>query len=132
VETIILLNEKNKNTCVDLFQVVPALSGFNLILAEDAEEAVKFCRENNFQARLLIAEMPERDWQESLERIGKADINTLFLYGSAPEELIRRGLLRFRGWGNTFFLRKPFLPNVLARKIRSIFEIQAHSRWLAA
>jgi two-component system, cell cycle sensor histidine kinase and response regulator CckA len=99
--------------------------GYTVIEARNGIEALKICEENNFEIDLLMTDvvMPQMDGRELSEKV--ADINpqirTLFTSGYMNDRIMRLGVSSEA----VNFIQKPFAPDVLARKIREMLDMES-------
>ena len=99
--------------------------GFEPVLAADGQEALALCRnrgagEPRFRLAVLDITMPVMDGVETLRELHKLDpkLPALFISGYSEQE----ASIRFGEESLSEFLQKPFLPNDLREKVRSVCE----------
>jgi CheY-like chemotaxis protein len=97
--------------------------GYKVQEAANGEEALRFLDENSgLKIDLLITDlvMPHMGGKELAARlkITHPDTMVLFMSGYTGELIIRQGELE----PGTTFIQKPFVPSVLARKVREILD----------
>lgn len=99
--------------------------GYEVIAAEDGQQAVDLFRDNRKNVRLALLDMlmpVKNGWQVYEELKGlQPDMKALFMSGYSPDLLRCRGLGRS---GIEIFM-KPFRPLDLARKVREVLDRQA-------
>jgi two-component system, cell cycle sensor histidine kinase and response regulator CckA len=96
--------------------------GYAVLSAERGEDAVAIAESHDGTIDLLLTDimMPGMNGVEVASAIAKArpGILVFFMSGYADQDLVRRGLLE----PGTHFLQKPFTPQELAIRIRSILD----------
>lgn len=97
--------------------------GYSVIEAKDGNEALEFCRQNKeMMIHLLITDiiMPDVSGFDLVKRVIKTHPGTKVLYisGYSEEEISNKGTLGKK----VPFLKKPFTPTVLARKVRGVLD----------
>jgi two-component system cell cycle sensor histidine kinase/response regulator CckA len=97
-------------------------SGYHVLEASDAGEALQICEGRDTPIHLLLADvvMPHASGAELAERARAShpDMRVLFMSGDAPESIIGRGGVD----SNVAFLQKPLTPDVLSRKVRDVLD----------
>jgi two-component system, cell cycle sensor histidine kinase and response regulator CckA len=97
--------------------------GYRVVATADGEEAVKeYERVGNEVALVLLdVVMPRVGAREAFERIQaiKSDVRVLFMTGYAPESTRLTQIIES---GRAALLEKPFTPEALAAKVRSIID----------
>jgi CheY-like chemotaxis protein len=97
-------------------------SGYNVLEAEDAAEALTVAHGQNGPIHLLLADvvMPHMSGRELAESLALfyPDAKVLFMSGHTEDAVIRHGV-QTRGIP---FLQKPFTPDGLARKVREVLD----------
>ncbi len=97
--------------------------GYRVIEAADGEEAVQKYTERSTEIALAVLDvvLPRLDARQVYERMRalRPDVKVLFTTGYAPESTRLRTLLGERGIP---LLEKPFMPSVLAAKVRSLLD----------
>jgi signal transduction histidine kinase len=100
-------------------------SGFKVLEARSAEEAMRICRTHQAPIHLLVTDvvMPTMSGRQLAECAAAArpNIKVLFMSGYTDDSVVRHGVL---GAGMRF-LQKPFTPMVLARKVREVLGADA-------
>ena len=96
--------------------------GYHVIEAADGLEAIRLCEQGHERVDLLLTDvvMPVMNGAELAHRLAsiKTGFRTLFISGYTDRALVHQGL-RNRG---TAFLQKPFVPEVLTRKVRQVLD----------
>ena len=126
-ETILLAEDEA--VVRDMVGMVLRELGYKVQEAANGEEALRILEENGKQKiDLLITDlvMPRMGGKELAARVQAAHPNTkiLFISGYTGELVIRQGELE----PGTAFLQKPFVPSVLARKVREILDGRKKAR----
>jgi PAS domain S-box-containing protein len=105
-----------------LFSTVLQEYGYNVILAEDGEEAVRKFADNKDKIQLAMLDMimPKKNGKEAFDEIKKMrpDIKTLFSSGYTADRIDKDGILK-EGYN---FIAKPVSPKDLLRKIREVLD----------
>lgn len=100
-------------------------SGYAVLSAARGEEALRILAEHEDRIDLLLTDimMPGMNGVEVAAQVLRArpGIQVFFMSGYADQDLVRQGLLE----PGTHFLQKPFTPQELAVRIRSILDRQA-------
>ena len=95
------------------YQVLVAPGGIEaLVLASNPQQAI--------DAVISDVVMPDMNGRELVEKLleTRPGLSTLLMSGYTDDEVLRRGVLH----GETSFLQKPFTPDQLARKLRSVLD----------
>jgi|WetSurMetagenome_2_1015567.scaffolds.fasta_scaffold00162_2 signal transduction histidine kinase/DNA-binding response OmpR family regulator len=105
----------------ELGRKVLELLGYNVITAADGEEAVEIFVENRDQIKLALLDMimPKKSGMEVYEEIKKDSpgIKVLFMSGYTKDIISR-----MKPEEELDILRKPFIPDVLLRKVREVLD----------
>lgn len=98
-------------------------AGFHVSAMRSGQALLKYLTDHKPDLILLDLQMPEMDGFETLEKLramnGTADIPVVFLTADDTEEAKRKGM----SLGAEDFFRKPFLPELLVRRIRRFAEL---------
>ncbi len=117
-ETILLVEDEEMVR--DLTRRILEICGYTVIEARNGIEALKICRETDCQIDLLMTDvvMPQMNGRELSEKMNEImpQVRTLFTSGYMNDRLLRDGI----SVEDVDFIRKPFAPDVLARKIREL------------
>lgn len=97
--------------------------GYNVIEASDGDEALRLAgRPDDREINLLFTDivMPRMGGKELATelRIGRPGVKVIFTSGNAEDAMFEQGLPD----GIVAFLRKPFMLDVLARKVRDVLD----------
>jgi len=102
----------------DLTKCVLEGYGYQVMEAEDGEEAMQVFNKNKDKIQLLILDvvMPKKNGKEVYDEIKKIrpDIKTVFTSGYNAEIIHKKGMLE-KGFG---FITKPCSPQELLKKVR--------------
>jgi PAS domain S-box-containing protein len=116
METILLAEDSV--TIRELISSVLAEYGYNVIVAEDGEDAVNKFIENEDHIRLVLFDviMPKKNGKDAYDEIRKVrgDIKALFISGYSDEILHQRDIIE----SEIKIIKKPFDPKILLREIR--------------
>ncbi len=117
-ETILIAEDED--TVRHLYKEALEAFGYEVIEAENGEEAIRKFKENSDKIQLLILDvvMPIKNGKEANEEIKKINphIKTLFTSGYTENVIHKKGILDLE----LDFISKPISPNVLIRKVRDI------------
>jgi len=106
----------------ELFSTVLQEYGYNVILAEDGEDAIRNYAENKdtIQLAMLDMIMPKKNGKEAYDGIKKIrpDIKTLFSSGYTADRINKASMLK----DGFDFIMKPVAPKDLLRKIREVLD----------
>jgi PAS domain S-box-containing protein len=94
--------------------------GYEVVVAESAEEAVDFARQERIDLILTDLVMPRMSGRELAARVRgeRASVRVLFMSGYADEAIVRNGSLE----PGAAFLEKPFTAAQLARRVREALD----------
>ena len=102
--------------------------GYRVVEATNGTEALRVCESRKTPIRLMITDvvMPGMSGSELAARLRalQPDIRVLYMSGYTDDAVIRHGLLD----ASMFFLRKPFTPGALARKVRETLDQETGTR----
>ena len=95
-------------------------NGYEVLTAEDADEAARLCRARGVDLLLTDVVMPDVSGSELAERLGALapDMRILFMSGYSDAAVVRHGELS----DAAAFLEKPFTEKALARKVREVLD----------
>ncbi len=106
----------------DLMTVVLEKSGYRVLSAGDAEEAIRVAAGNRGRIDLLLSDvvMPGMDGRELAARLANADpeMRVVFMSGFAPE-VISSGSSKDQGFA---FIQKPMTSEALIGKVREVLD----------
>jgi len=104
----------------DLVRLLLEHSGYTVLTAQDADEAVRACTELGVDLLLTDVVMPEVSGQALAERVAEAapDVRILFMSGYSDDAVQRHGMLRER----SAFIEKPFTERALTMKVREVLD----------
>jgi CheY-like chemotaxis protein len=105
-----------------LFSIVLQAYGYNVITAEDGEEAIQKFMDNKDKIQLVMLDMimPKKSGKEVYDKIKiiMPDIKTLFSSGYTADRIDKDSMLR-EGFN---FIMKPVSSKDLLRKIREVLD----------
>ena len=98
--------------------------GYKVLVASDGKEALRVSSRYDGPIHLLIADvvMPQMGGRQLARRLTRArpEIRVLYISGYTDDAIVHHGILD----PNTAFLQKPFSPDSLARKVRTVLSQQ--------
>ncbi len=101
---------------------VLGLHGFNVLVSDDVDHAIRLAREWKGEIDLLITDviMPKMNGKELCERVMKLrpGIKTLYMSGYTDDIIEQQGVIR----SGHFFLQKPFTVTDLLDKVKSVLD----------
>jgi two-component system, cell cycle sensor histidine kinase and response regulator CckA len=96
--------------------------GYEVRQAEEGGEALDLIQRSDESIDLVITDvaMPNMNGRELADRLKvlRPNLPVLFISGYTDDEMVRRGLIE----PNSPFLSKPFMPEVLAAKVRHLLD----------
>jgi signal transduction histidine kinase/ActR/RegA family two-component response regulator len=124
-ETILLVEDEARVR--KLLVGVLTSHGYKVLEATRGEEAIRLCRLYKKAIDLSVVDvvMPEMsgpDLVRQLVRL-KPKMRVLYISGYTDEAIVHHGILR----SGAAFLQKPFLPDVLLRKVREVLDNRRNS-----
>jgi CheY-like chemotaxis protein len=97
--------------------------GYNVLVARTGGDALRIVAEYMGHIDLIATDvvMPEMSGGQLVEKVLKVRpaIRVLFMSGYTDDEVMRRGVID----GATAFLQKPFTPDMLAHKVRTVLDV---------
>jgi len=126
-ETVLLVEDDDDIRAIA--REVLMLSGYSVLDAADADRAMSLSRAHPGPIHLLLTDvvMPGMDGRKLAEQLAAArrpEMRVLYMSGHTDNVIIRSGVLQ----GNLAFLRKPFTPMRLARKVRETLDARSPAR----
>ncbi len=119
-ETILLVEDEARVR--KLIAGVLASRGYKVLEATRGEEALRYCKTHVGPIDLAVVDvvMPEMSGPDLAREIAPLRPKTRLLYisGYTDEAIVHHGILE----SGVAFLQKPFLPDVLARKVREVLD----------
>jgi CheY-like chemotaxis protein len=119
-ETVLVVEDERKVR--NLARDILAEQGYRVIAAEDVEDAQRLARDFGAAIDLLLTDvvMPRMNGRELYARIARErpDIRVLYMSGYAEDAIGDRGVLD----SGIHFVRKPFSPRSLTRKVREALD----------
>jgi two-component system, cell cycle sensor histidine kinase and response regulator CckA len=118
-ETILVVEDET--ALRELTRGVLENSGYTVIDAADADEAIKTVNGNHSQIALLLTDvvMPRTSGTELADRLKKLrpDLKVLFMSGYSDDVIAHRGILE-----NAALIQKPFTKRVLLTRVRDLLD----------
>ncbi|HJT89700.1 MAG TPA: response regulator [Bryobacteraceae bacterium] len=125
VETILLVEDEARVR--KLIVDVLTARGYKVIEATRGEEAIRLCSMHDAKIDLSVVDvvMPEMSGPDLIRQITplKPGMRVLYISGYTDEAIVHHGILR----SGAAFLQKPFLPDVLVRKVRELLDSRSNS-----
>ncbi len=123
-ETVLLVEDDGDIRAIA--REVLMLSGYSVLDAADGDRAMGLSREYPGPIHLLLTDvvMPRmggRKLAEQLFAARRPEMRVLYMSGHTDDVIVRSGVLR----GDLAFLRKPFTPMGLARKVRETLDARS-------
>lgn len=123
---IVVVDDDESN--LRLAGTVLSKAGFRVSAMKSGRALLKYLTEHRPDVLLIDVQMPEMDGFETVRQLrtlpGTAEIPVVFLTASEDSETARTGMQL----GAEDFIRKPFLPELLVRRVRRIAELSAGNR----
>jgi nitrogen-specific signal transduction histidine kinase/ActR/RegA family two-component response regulator len=123
-ETVLLVEDDGDIRAIA--HEVLTLSGYSVLDAADADRAIALSREHPGPIHLLLTDvvmpgMGGRKLAEQLFAARRPEMRVLYMSGHTDDVIVRSGVLQ----GDLAFLRKPFTPMRLARKVRETLDARS-------
>jgi two-component system cell cycle sensor histidine kinase/response regulator CckA len=119
-ETLLLVEDEE--TVRDLAQEILTMTGYTVLAASEATDALRIAEHHRGPIHLLLTDMvmPRMNGRELAERVSamRPETKVLYMSGYAPEAILGRGLTNLIGP----LLPKPFTPDDLLNKVREILD----------
>lgn len=119
-ETLLIV--ENESAIRNLLQMALRRSGYTVLAAESAREALEIVRGHTGAIDLLITDvvMPDMSGPELVRELSaiRPDTRTLFMSGYMHDALGGHDVLL----SHANFIQKPFSPRVIAQKVRDILD----------
>ena len=125
VETILLVEDEARVRKL----IIDVLTGrgYKVLEATRGEEALRLCGLDKNKIHLSVVDvvMPEMSGPDLVRKIARLrpGMRVLYISGYTDEAIIHHGILN----SGAAFLQKPFLPDVLARKVREVLDGRTNS-----
>jgi len=119
-ETILLVEDEE--IVRDLTSQILEMSGYQVLVAVNGEDACRVCREHTGDIHLMLTDvvMPQMSGRELAERVElmRPEILVLYMSGYTDDAIVRHGVLE----KDMPFLQKPFTPDSLTLKVRNVLK----------
>jgi PAS domain S-box-containing protein len=119
-ETILLVEDED--AVRPLIREVLERNGYTVLSAGNGEEALRVAGRHEGEIQLMVCDvvMPGMSGVELSRRIApvRPDMKVLYMSGYTDNAIVHHGVLD----PGTAFLEKPFTPDALARKVRSVLD----------
>ena len=100
-------------------------SGYTVLVAATAEDAVRICEEHESPISLLLSDvvMPKVSGPQLAQRLVdlRPELHVLYMSGYTDEAIVHHGVLE----PGTAFIEKPFTPEDLCGKVRDVLDAAA-------
>ncbi len=124
-ETILLVEDEPRVR--KLIAGVLTARGYTVVEATRGAEAIKLCKERKGKVDLAVVDvvMPEMSGPDLVKQLRPLcpGMRVLYISGYTDEAILHHGIQQ----SGAAFLQKPFLPDVLARKIRDVLDMRNNS-----
>ncbi|MEZ4614943.1 MAG: response regulator [Caldilineaceae bacterium] len=121
-ETILLVEDDDMVR--NLAQAALRWYGYNIVATENGDQAIAICQHTTDRIHLLLTDivMPGMNGTQVADTLTslKPDVAVLFMSGYTASIIVHHGVLNDR----TELIEKPFSPDQLARKVRSVLDKQ--------
>ena len=122
-ETVLLVEDEDPVRMVARYTL--ERQGYRVIEATGGREAIRLAEDHEEAIDLLLTDvvMPEVGGREVAESLrGRPGLRVLFMSGHTDDAVLQHGVVD----GRDEYLQKPFTPNQLATKVRSILDGSFH------
>ena len=124
-ETILLVEDEARVR--KLIADVLSSRGYKVIEATRGEEAIRICKAQKRKIDLAVVDvvMPEMSGPELVKEVSPLHphLRVLYISGYTDEAMVHHGIAE----SGAAFLQKPFMPDVLARKVREVLDSCSNS-----
>jgi len=121
-ETILVVEDEEMIR--EIISVTLADRGFNVLLAEDGEHAIRVCEGHQGPIHLLLCDvvLPKMSGRDVAARLTarRPDMRVLYMSGYTANAIVHHGVLE----PGIAFLQKPFSPAVLLAKVREVLSAE--------
>jgi PAS domain S-box-containing protein len=125
-ETVLLVEDEE--VVRGLARQILEEAGYRVLVAQQGEEAVRFCNEHANEIHLLLTDvvMPGAGGKVVADRLSamRPGIKVLFMSGYTDEAIVHHGVLD----SNVEFIQKPFTPLGLSKKVREVLDSNGHAK----
>jgi two-component system, cell cycle sensor histidine kinase and response regulator CckA len=121
-ETILLVEDEPRVR--KLIAGVLTARGYTILEATRGAEAIKLCKDRKGKVDLAVVDvvMPEMSGPDLVKQLRPLcpGLRVLYISGYTDEAILHHGIQQ----SGAAFLQKPFLPDVLARKVRDVLDMR--------
>ena len=129
-ETVLLVEDED--VVRGLLRDVLEMEGYTVLEATGGSEAIRICKQHEGPIHLMITDvvMPQMGGREIAERVKplRPEMRVLFMSGYTDDAIVHHGVLD----AEVAFLEKPFTPDAVARKVRTVLDAPQKSSELVA
>jgi CheY-like chemotaxis protein len=122
-ETILLVEDDSDIR--EITREILTRQGYTVLDAADADQALRLSKDHPGPVHLLLTDvvMPGIGGRKLAEQLSAArpEMRVLYVSGHTDDAIVRSGVLH----GDMAFLRKPFTPLGLARKVREVLDTRS-------
>jgi len=122
-ETILLVEDAARVR--EVVREILEMSGYHILEAQHGAEAIEISQRHQGPIDLMVTDvvMPQMSGRELAQRLApvRPEMRVLYMSGYTDDAIVRHGVLE----AGTAFLSKPFTPDALAAKVRSLLDAPA-------
>lgn len=126
-----LLVVEDEDNVRELMEEILRDSGYTILACSQPEQAIVLCRQHTGRIHLLISDvvMPGMDGRKLAAQLVKQrpDMSVLFISGYPDKAISHNGNLE----AGLSFIQKPFTPDALIRKVRSVLDANPNAAALS-
>ncbi len=126
-ETVLVV-EDEEDVRTLIYEILKS-TGYEVLEAGSADEAINFCRNQNNSVNLILTDviMPKMNGPELVKKCAefRKDLKILYLSGYTNNTIINHGVLE----AGVTFLQKPFTAENLLNKVREALNSSSHDGW---
>ncbi len=119
-ETVLLVEDDERLR--NLVRESLHMNGYRVLEAENGREALRICERYDGTIQLVVTDvvMPVMSGGELVEQLASSypEMRVLYMSGYTEDAIVRHGVVE----KSVAFLKKPFSPDTLARKVREVLD----------